>query len=191
MTEGRTPEPHLPDRLSGYLLVAGPSLGDPNFDRTIVYLLEHGPEGALGVVLNRPSELQVIDALPEWSATAGRPSVIFSGGPVEAGVAIGLARVRDPLECAGWSAVASDVGTVDLAMDPGAIAAGIEIARVFVGYAGWGRGQLDEELSAGAWFAIEGEADDLFTDDPEHLWGEILRRGNAKAAMEARNPSWN
>jgi putative transcriptional regulator len=176
---------------TGRLLIAGPSLGDANFDRTIVYVLEHGPEGALGVIVNRPSGFAVGDALPLWSAAVGRPAVIFSGGPVEAGVALGLARVREALDCPGWSEVDGDIGSVDLSMDPDAIDAGVEVARVFVGYAGWGAGQLDDEVGGGAWLVVEPEADDLFTDEPEHLWGEILRRDAAKAAMTISNPSWN
>jgi len=153
----------MTDGLSGRLLIAGPSLGDPNFDRTIVYILEHSDDGALGVVLNRPSEFDVVDALPLWSTATGRPHVVFSGGPVEAGVALGLARVRSP----------------------------IDVARVFVGYAGWGALQLDEEVAAGAWFVIDSGPDDVFTTDPEQLWGAILRRDEARSAMAEQNPSWN
>jgi len=169
----------MTDGLSGRLLIAGPSLGDPNFDRTIVYLLEHSADGALGVVLNRPSEFDVVDALPLWSTATGRPHVVFSGGPVEAGVA------------PGWSGVHGTIGSVDLAMDPEAIAAGIEVARVFVGYAGWGAAQLDEEVGAGAWFVIDAGPDDVFTAEPDQLWGAILRRDAARSAMAERNPSWN
>jgi putative transcriptional regulator len=181
----------MSEYLSGRLLIAGPSLGDPNFDRTIVYLLEHSEDGALGVVLNRPSAFDVVDALPLWSTATGRPHVVFSGGPVDAGVALGLARVRTPIDCPGWSAVHGAIGSVDLAMDPEAIAAGIEVARVFVGYAGWGAGQLDEEVEGGAWFVIDCGPDDVFTSEPEQLWGAILRRDESRAAMTATNPSWN
>jgi putative transcriptional regulator len=177
--------------LTGKLLIAGPSLGDANFDRSIVYLLEHGPDGSLGVIINRPSEFRVGDALPLWAATAADPAVVFSGGPVEAGVALGLARVRDRLDCPGWSAVAGPVGSVDLGMDPDAIDAGVEVARVFVGYAGWGGGQLDDELDGGAWFVVDADPEDLFTPEPEHLWGNVLRREEARSAMGASNPSWN
>jgi putative transcriptional regulator len=177
--------------LSGRLLIAGPSLGDPNFDRTIVYLLDHSEDGALGVVLNRPSSFDVVDALPLWSTATGRPHVVFSGGPVDAGAALGLARVHSPIDCPGWSAVHGSIGSVDLAMDPEAIAAGIEVARVFVGYAGWGVGQLDEEVEAGSWFVIDCGPDDVFTSEPDQLWGAVLRRDESRAAMAATNPSWN
>jgi putative transcriptional regulator len=181
----------MPEALTGRLLIAGPSLGDANFDRTIVFLLEHSADGALGVIVNRPSEFSVGQALPLWTGAVARPPVIFSGGPVEAGVALGLARVHEAVECPGWSGVAGPVGSVDLSMDPDAIEAGIEVARVFVGYAGWGAGQLDDELGGGAWLVVDAEPDDLFTGEPEHLWGEVLRRESARAAMTASNPSWN
>jgi putative transcriptional regulator len=181
----------MPARQTGRLLIAGPSLGDVNFDRTIVYLLEHGPDGALGVIINRPSDFPVGEALPLWSEAVGTPAVVFSGGPVEASVALGLARVHDRVDCPGWSGVDGAIGSVDLGMDPQAIAAGVDVARVFVGYAGWGAGQLDDELAGGAWFVIDAEPDDLFSPEPEHLWGEVLRREEAQAAMTSANPSWN
>ena len=81
--------------LTGRLLVATPMLGDPNFDRTVVLLIEHGPEGALGVVLNRPGTLDVVDALPEWGDLAAEPAVLFSGGPVQGNALVGLGEVAD------------------------------------------------------------------------------------------------
>jgi putative transcriptional regulator len=164
----------------GGLLVAGPGLGDANFDRTIVYLLDHGPHGSLGVVINRPSQFEVARALPGWASVVGTPAVVFSGGPVEAGVALGLARTAG-----------DQVESVDLSLDPAEVPEAIQVARIFVGYSGWGAGQLDLELEAGAWFVIEAEPTDLFTPEPENLWGAILRRQEAKAAMAGQNPSWN
>ncbi len=163
----------------GRLLIAGPGLGDANFDRTIVYLLEHGPDGTLGVVINRPTPFEVAEALPAWAVAVGPPAVVFSGGPVDAGVAMGLAWAGDEL------------GSVDLSLDPAAVAGGFDTARVFVGYSGWGAGQLDLELEAGAWFVVDAEPGDLFTPAPEQLWGEVLRRQQAQVAMGASNPSWN
>ncbi len=175
----------------GRLLIAGPSLGDANFDRTIVYLLEHGPDGSLGVVVNRPSQFEVARALPGWADAVGPPPVVFSGGPVEAGVAMGLARVRAPVSGDGWSEIQPGVGSVDLSLGPESVGGDIVVARVFVGYAGWGAGQLDHELSAGAWFVVDAEPDDLFSERPEHLWGTVLSRQQARSAMSDSNPSWN
>jgi putative transcriptional regulator len=175
----------------GQLLIAGPSLGDANFDRTIVYLLEHGPDGSLGVVINRPSQFEVARALPGWADAVGPPPVVFSGGPVEAGVAMGLARARDPLAADGWTEIEPGIGSVDLSQAPEAVGGGIEVARIFVGYSGWGGGQLDHELTAGAWFVVDAEPSDLFTPRPESLWGAVLGRQQARSAMADANPSWN
>jgi putative transcriptional regulator len=175
----------------GRLLIAGPGLGDANFDRTIVYLLEHGIEGSIGVVINRPSQFEVADALPSWAGVVGQPPVVFSGGPVEAGVALGLARACQAREGIGWSSVDGDIGSVDLSQGPEAVTGAIEVARVFVGYSGWGAGQLDHELGAGAWFVVDAEPGDLFTPEPENLWGSVLRREQARSAMAGSNPSWN
>jgi putative transcriptional regulator len=168
-------EPH-----TGSLLVAGPGLGDANFDRTIVYLLEHGPDGSLGVVINRPTQFEAARALPAWAWALGPPPVVFSGGPVEASSALGLARTSQEA-----------VVSVDLTAEPSSLSEPIETARIFVGYSGWGAGQLDQELAAGAWFVVDAEPTDLFTAEPENLWGAILRREAARAAMAGRNPSWN
>jgi len=78
----------------GRLLVATPVIGDPNFERTVVLILEHGTEGAFGLVLNRPTELDLLDPLPQWYSFAATPSVVFVGGPVEQERAIALARKR-------------------------------------------------------------------------------------------------
>jgi len=168
-------EPH-----AGGLLVAGPGLGDANFDRTIVYLLEHELGGSLGVVINRPTQIEVARALPDWAWAVGPPPVVFSGGPVEATSALGLARTS--LEA---------VVTVDLTAQPSSLRDGVETARIYVGYSGWGAGQVDQELAAGAWFAVDAEPTDLFTPEPENLWGAILRREAARNALAGRNPSWN
>ena len=117
--------------------------------------------------------------------------MIFSGGPVEADAVLGLARVRDAIDCPGWTSIDGPIGTVDLGMDPEAVAAGVEAVRIYIGYAGWGAGQLDEELAAGAWFVVEPDPADVFHPDPERLWGDVLRRDSARAAMALGNPSWN
>ena len=138
--------------------MATPVIGDVNFDRTVVLVLEHGDDGALGLVLNRPTDVAVLDPLPEWNGLAAQPSVVFVGGPVEQGAAIGLARARlgDPAE--GWSPVLDGIGTLDLSRDPSELASGIEQVRVYAGYAGWGPGQLEGELSVDAWLVVNPRA---------------------------------
>src|SRR4051812_25719666 len=123
----------------GRLLVATPRLRDPNFDRTVVLVLEHTEEGAAGVVLNRPSEAEVAGSMPGWDALAGDPAVFFAGGPVTPTEFIALARLT----------ATGAVGPIDLAADPGNAAATVDELRIFAGYAGWGPGQLEFEVGEG------------------------------------------
>ncbi len=174
--------------LTGRLLVATPVLGDPNFERTVVLVLEHGGEGAVGLVLNRPSETSVGEPLPEWDGVAAFPSVIFVGGPVAQGAVIGIARATGDRSSEGWRPLLGSMGIVDLA-SPDEVPPGIEQLRLFAGYAGWGAGQLEAEIDAGAWWAVEALPDDALSPDPEGLWPEVLRRQRGRMAMFAHFPS--
>jgi putative transcriptional regulator len=174
--------------LRGRLLVAAPPLVDPNFDRTVVLMLEHGQEGALGIVLNRPSDTELVDVIPEWSETATPPPLVYEGGPVSPESVIALARSDTTDERDGFVPVGTGFGTVDLARAPDEVDAGIEGVRVFVGYAGWAPGQLEEELARGAWFVVDFDLDDAFGLAPEHLWRRVLRRQRSRVAMFANCP---
>lgn len=155
--------------------MALPVLVDPNFDRTVVLVLEHSPDGALGVVLNRPGDLRLDEPLPSWAGVAAPPAVVFVGGPVGAGAAIGLGVVPGaPAEREGFVQVAGDLGTVDLASAP--LEVGVAEVRVFAGYAGWGPGQLEGEIEAGAWLVVDAAPGDALSPDPSTLWRRVLRR---------------
>ncbi len=171
----------------GRLLVATPELGDPNFDRTVVLLLEHTPEGAVGVVLNRPSGTPLTEAGADWNgwdAFAAQPDVVFVGGPVARTAVIAVARIADG-KLDGFQPVLGDlVGIVDLAVDP----VGVEAVRLFAGYAGWGGGQLEAELAAGGWFVLAARPSDPLSEDPEELWREVLRRQGGRLALFAACP---
>lgn len=178
----------------GQLLVASPVMGDPNFDRTVVFLLEHSDEGAFGLVLNRPTELDLLDPLPQWHSYAAIPSVVFVGGPVEQERAIALARADAARTAAGWNPVFGRIGTLDLNCAPDEIGPGLEDIRVFAGYAGWAGGQLESEIDVGAWFVVDPIAEDLLCDEPESLWEDVLRRQPGSLALYAmcpRDPSLN
>jgi putative transcriptional regulator len=175
--------------LRGRLLVATPPLVDPNFDRTVVLILEHGDEGALGLVLNRPGDAPLIDAVPEWSPFGAEPSVVFAGGPVSPESVIALAQATSDRETDGWIPIIDSLGTVDLAREPVDIEAAIETVRVFVGYAGWAPGQLEGELDRGAWFVCDFDVTDAFSADPETLWNRVLRRQGGRLAMFANCPA--
>lgn len=164
------------DSLKARLLVASPLLGDPNFDRTVVWLLEHGDEGALGVVLNRPSGLPVAEPLPSWEPLAGELPVVFQGGPVSPSSVIGVARVRSGTPEGTWAEVMGEIGVLDLAADPDEIGPALVGVRCFAGYAGWGPGQLEAEIHEGAWFVVDADPGDPFTERPEDLWRSVLAR---------------
>ena len=159
--------------LKGQLLVAGPSLLDPNFRRTVVLIGEHTDEGALGVVLNRASEATVEDAVPELSTLIDDEELVHVGGPVQPSAIVVVADFADP-EQAGVL-ILDSVGFLPAEVDPDAIGE-LRRARVFAGYAGWGPGQLDEELDEGSWIVAPALPEDVFTGDPEELWSDVLRR---------------
>jgi len=179
---------------TGQLLAATPMLGDANFRRTIVLIVEDDPdEGTLGVVLNRPSEIPVQQVLDQWSELVTGPSVLFQGGPVSPDSALALALPRGPDEPIGWrslngSRVMSRIGLVDLGAPPQLLADGITSLRVFAGYAGWGAGQLDAEIEVGAWLVLDGLPEDAFAAEPDQLYPAVLRRQGGEMALLATYP---
>lgn len=182
------PMPRLPVA-DGVLLVAAPALRDPNFMRTVIYVLDSGGDGVTGVVLNRPSEVPVGDVLPSWSALASAPGLICGGGPVEPTAALCLSRVRPGRDPGGWREVANGVGVTDLDVDPVLLAADVAQLRVFAGYAGWAPDQLGGELAEGAWFVVPGGAGDVFTHDPDDLWRHVLERQGGVLGLVSTVPS--
>jgi putative transcriptional regulator len=173
------------------LLVSVPTLGDPNFFRSVVFMLEHTEEGALGLVLNQPTETRVDEVLDAWAPYAAAPAVAFVGGPVQTREAvIGLARVGglDPGDGDAWQPLLADVGTVDLGREPSDARGDIKAVRIFAGYSGWGPTQREGELAAGGWFVVDARPDDLFTPDPANLWRTVLRRQGGDLAVSANYP---
>ncbi|HEY2442275.1 MAG TPA: YqgE/AlgH family protein [Streptosporangiaceae bacterium] len=179
---------------AGELLVATPLLGDPNFRRTVVLVVEHEPdEGTLGVVLNRPTEVSVQQVLEPWTDLATGPSVVFTGGPVSPTSALALALARGSGEPLGWRPLdsvpgMSRIGLVDLEAPPEVLAAEITSLRVFAGYAGWGTGQLQAEIDEGAWYVLPAEPADPFMADPQRLWQSVLRRQGGELALVSTYP---
>ncbi len=182
------------ESLGGRLLVATPLLGDPNFRRTVILVVEDEPEeGTLGVVLNRPTEVQVGQVLESWTELVTGPTVVFKGGPVSPNSALALALALGEDEPLGWrsldgSSLMSRIGLVDLEAPPELLAGGITSLRVFAGYAGWGPGQLRAEIEEGAWYVLAGEPTDAFLADPERLWPAVLRRQGGEFAIVATYP---
>lgn len=159
---------------AGRLLVATPLLGDPHFGRTVIYLLEHDGGGTVGVVLNRPSRTPVGQVLPDWHDAVSGPAVVFGGGPVQPDGALCLGQLEPG--GTGFREVVDGVSTVDLDGDVAVIATSARRLRVFAGHAGWAPDQLADEMAAGAWWAVAGSPDDLFSEEPRTMWRQVLRR---------------
>jgi putative transcriptional regulator len=182
------------DPKAGRLLVATPLLGDPNFRRAVVLLVEHEiEEGTLGIVLNRPTTIGVGQVLEQWTELATDPSVVFKGGPVAPNSALALALVPGKDEPAGWRALDSApslarLGLLDLDAPPMLLAPAIQSLRVYAGYAGWSPGQLDAEIDEGAWYVVTAEPDDVFAATPERLWRDVLHRQDGDLAFLATYP---
>lgn len=173
---------------TGKLLVSSPSMTDLNFDRSVVFVLEHGEEGALGVVLNRPTTVGLTEAVPSWALLACDPKVVFLGGPVGQGSVLVLARAETDIETVDFTPLLGRVGVLDISRDPGELDVVVDRIRLFTGYSGWGPGQLDAEREAGAWFVVDPHPDDPLSDTPESLWSDVLKRGEGEKAMREQDP---
>lgn len=177
------------ERLVGRLLVASPALTDPNFRRSVVIMLDHGEDGALGLVINRPLGVDVSAALPAWQPFATAPARLYRGGPVQLDSALGLCAVPgDSEEPVGVKRILGSLGLVDLDTPPQVVAGGLAGLRIFAGYAGWENGQLEQEIKEGAWYVVEAEARDAFSEDPSVLWREVLRRQRGDLALVSTFP---
>jgi putative transcriptional regulator len=174
------------DSLAGHFLIASPQILDPNFHRTVVLITAHTDEGAVGVVLNRCSEATVGEAVPQLAPVTDLDELVFVGGPVNPeGVAV-LAEFEDPEEAGVM--VLDDVGFVALEKALEVQAPELQRARVFAGVAGWGPEQLEDELERDDWFIEPASVDAIFTDDPEQLWSDVLRRKGGHYELVARMP---
>lgn len=162
--------------LAGKLLVATPMLRSAEFARTVVALLQHTDDGALGLVINRPGDASLVEVLPPVADIASSPAVLFSGGPVDPQVAIALGVTAVGAVGEGWRPVVGPLVTVDLDYDPALLSAALRELRVFAGYAGWSGGQLEGEIAEGAWYVVERLPEDTFVDYPDRLWSQVLRR---------------
>lgn len=171
--------------LRGRLLVATPTLLDPNFFRTVVLVLEHGETGAIGLVLNRPSTTDVEEILAQWVTAASEPRVVFVGGPVQPQGAIALGRASAPDDSDGFAHLFGGIGTIDLEQ-PATVM--LEQFRLYAGYAGWSAGQLERELEEGAWFVLDAADDDAWCGEPDSLWHDVLARQPSRVRLFANCP---
>ena len=176
------------DFVPGRLLVASPNLTDPNFDRSVVYIGIHDKNGAFGLVLNRPLELEVAEHIQGWESVVSPPACLFKGGPVDTNSVMGLALPLDST-IEGLTPMVGGAGLIDLSLSATDVTPRLADLRLFLGYSGWTAGQLEQELAEEAWFVVEAEHGDLFTPEPARLWHRVLRRQQGKLAMFAYFPA--
>ncbi|MGN6799881.1 MAG: YqgE/AlgH family protein [Gaiellaceae bacterium] len=169
------------DFLQGKLIVSSPSLTDPNFRKTVVLIAHHDEEGALGLVLSRPSDVPAVEAVPVLDGLPGAEDPVFVGGPVQPEAFMVLAEFEDVDEAA--APIIDGLGFMPADAEPAELA--IKRLRLFAGYSGWGSGQLEDELAEESWIVVDAAADDAFADDPDVLWRTVLqRKGGAFSLME-------
>lgn len=173
------------DSLRGQLLIASPQLVDPNFERTVVLITEHGEEGAMGIVLNRPSEAEVSSVIPDLEPVVGSEP-IFVGGPVQPEALVVLGEFSNP-EKAAWIVVA-DVGLVSAQAELEELPEAVRRGRVYAGFSGWGPEQLEAEVAEEAWIIEPPLPTELFPEDPTNLWSDVLERMGGEYALVARMP---
>jgi len=172
--------------LAGRLLIASATLSDPNFVRSVVLIGVHDNDGAMGLVLNRPSGTEVGEAVPQLEELVAEREPVFVGGPVRATTIVLLAEFLDP-SLAGLLVVGRiGLPAPDAAL--GDVAQATARRRVFAGYAGWGQGQLDAEVKQGDWITGDALPDDVFTEAPLELWSQVLTRKGGQYALLARMP---
>ena len=177
--------------LTGRLLVATPELVGPEFEQTVVLVLEHDPTaGALGVVLNRPLPVPVGAELPAWAASSvvAEPAVVFSGGPVEDDSVLLVALANPGAAPQELRPVTSRVVVVPFTVPADEAHRWSDGVRVFAGYAGWAPGQLEGEVDGGFWYVVDSESRDAFSMAPERLWSDVLLRQNDSLKLVASYP---
>jgi putative transcriptional regulator len=173
------------ESLKGELLISSGGLYDPNFRHTVVLLGEHNEEGAVGVVLNRPLEATVEDAIPTLTDLVGPGELLYDGGPVEPRQAVLLAELSGPelVDVPVFGSVGFLTGEV-----PSFLESHVLRGRVFVGHAGWGPGQLEAEMDEDSWIVEPATEDDVFTRSPDDLWHDVLKRKGPPYDLVSRIP---
>jgi len=173
------------ETLEGNLLIASPSLLDPNFKRTVVLITEHNEDGAAGLVINRPSVSPVSELVPQLEPLVDDGEQVWIGGPVQTDAVLVLGEFVDPDEAAVPLFGSLGFPALD---DPDEVVQVTTRRRVFAGYAGWEAGQLEGELERDDWILEPALADDAFTEAPEDLWSDVLRRKGGVYELVARMP---
>ncbi len=191
---GMPPPSHMRPEASletGKFLVASEGLTDPNFYQTVILLIEYGPTGAMGVVINRPTDVPLSSMFPRIEELKKRTHAVYIGGPVARHRILLLVRSADrPEESRPVFAdvyVSSSLITLRRVIDKEGPR---ERFRAYAGYAGWGPGQLDGETSRGDWLVADADAEMVFDRAPVNVWPELFRRNSgqwAKTGIHVRS----
>ena len=160
----------------GVFLVASPSLEDPNFRHTVLFIVEHGTGGTLGLILNRPTDVLLAEVLPDLPVLKGTGHRVFTGGPVEGRQMVLLFRLQGPYPDARLILNGIYVGTPRVLERIITQPKPTETFRAFAGFAGWAPGQLDYEMRQGSWAVLPPGTFNIFDKDPATLWPDSLTR---------------
>ena len=163
-------------------------MGDQNFERSVVLMIDHAQHGAVGLVLNRPTQIPIAEFLPEWTSNSSLIHTIFEGGPVEPDSFLALGRFIGEANN-DRHYVFANVGIIDLGTDPLVLPPTVSEIKIFSGYSGWGPMQLDSELASDAWFVVEADPFDIFSSNHQELWSMVLRRQEGPMAWLSNYPS--
>ncbi len=169
-------------------MVASPLMADSNFERAVVFIIDHSEAGAIGLVLNRPLEDYLGQAMPAWAESRFTNCTLFSGGPVDPLTSMALGEFRDNQE-GSQSLLFANIGVIDLASGPESIPDHVVNLRPYLGYSGWGSMQLEAELAANAWFVVEVHPNDIFANEGIDLWSQVLRRQSSPVSWLSNYPS--
>ena len=172
----------MAESTAGKLLVATPNVRGVPFERSVIVMLEHDDDGAIGIVLNYPTDLPVVDHLPEISRHVSEPRVVFLGGPVQSDAAIALGR--SPTGRFMTASMFGDVGIVDVTDLPDDIGH----LRIYAGYAGWSPGQLENELTEGSWWVMPPPPGTLFAPSTAALWHDAVASAPGRTRLYATYP---
>lgn len=179
------------DLAGGTLLVADRRLNDPNFQKTVVLVITYDDHGTVGLVLNRQSDVPVSQLLPGVKEARNREDMAFSGGPVEPKSVLALLRSKKGPE--GAQHITGDIWAIldqDLLQDTLSNHAGPDTLRFYLGYAGWGPGQLEAEMEAGAWRVTGATAATVFDASPGSLWDRVVRSLDSTLARASNANEW-
>ena len=165
----------------GMFLVASRRLADPNFAQSVVLVLEYDAKGALGLIVNKPTRVQLSELLPEVEELKERADIVYLGGPVSKDHVLLLMRSRLHPPQAGRVFADTYVST-SLESLKSAVAAGDEgpQLRAYVGYAGWGPGQLDDEVSRGDWHIAPADEATVFDTGAEKIWPDLIEKNSGQ-----------